>query len=154
LMGFLVAGPIDVEALEESARRTEPGAVISFQGVVRPDRTPRGDVAALEFSAYAAMAEEEMERVLAEVRTRWPEAHALCHHRLGRVPVGETSLFLVLSAPETPQAFQACHFTLEQMRARVPIWKKDVFTDGSACWSASHRETLLISDSVLSYPPS
>jgi molybdopterin synthase catalytic subunit len=126
-MDFLVAGPIDVEALEESARRTEPGAVISFQGVVRPDRTPRGDVAALEFSAYDAMAEEEMERVLAEVRTRWPDAHALCRHRLGRVPVGETSLFLVLSAPETAQAFQACHFTLEQMRdPRADLEKRRV----------------------------
>jgi len=153
-MEFLVAGPIDVESLEESARRTEPGAVISFQGVVRPDRTPRGELTALEFAAYEPMAEEEMDRVMAEIRTRWPEAHALCRHRLGRVPVGETSLFLVLSAPDTTQAFQACHFALEQMRARVPIWKKDLFADGSACWSASHRETLLISDSVLSYPPS
>lgn len=151
---FLTVSPIDVDALEERARRMETGAVISFQGVVRPDRTAQGEVVGLDFHAYEAMAEDEMGRILEDLQVRWPDSQALWQHRLGTVPVGETSLLLVVSAPHNAQAFAACHFALDQMKTRVPIWKKDVFQDGSTRWSGEHRETLLISDSVLTYPPS
>ncbi len=151
---FFTAGPIAVDGLEERARHSEPGAVVSFQGVVRPDRTNRGPVTALEFEAYEAMGEGEMGRIVEEVQVKWPGTHMLWQHRLGRIPVGETSLFLVVSAPQQDAAFSACHFALEQMKTRVPLWKKDVFLDGASRWSSQHRETLLISDSVLTYPSS
>jgi molybdopterin synthase catalytic subunit len=151
---FLTPAPIAVDAMEERARSTEPGAVVSFQGVVRPDRTERGPVAALFFEAYDAMAEAEMARILAELEERWPGTRALCQHRLGAVPVGETSLFLVVSSPRRADAFLACHHALEQMKIRVPLWKKEMFPGGQAHWSFEHRETMLISDSVVTFPPS
>ncbi|MBL0057663.1 MAG: molybdenum cofactor biosynthesis protein MoaE [Elusimicrobia bacterium] len=122
--------------------------------MVRPDRTARGPITALEFEAYEAMGEVEMARIFEEVQVKWPGTHMLWQHRLGRVPVGETSLFLVVSAPQQDAAFAACHFALEQMKSRVPLWKKDIFLDGASRWSSHHRETLLISDSVLTYPAS
>jgi molybdopterin synthase catalytic subunit len=151
---FFTAGPIAVDAIEERARETEPGAVVSFQGVVRRDRTQAGNVSALEYESYEAMGELEMGRIMNEVKAKWPGTHMLWQHRLGQIPVGETSLFLVVSAPPAADAFSACHYALEQMKGRVPLWKKDVFTDGTSCWSDHHRETMLISDSVLTYPPS
>ncbi|MBK8574895.1 MAG: molybdenum cofactor biosynthesis protein MoaE [Elusimicrobia bacterium] len=151
---FFTIAPIAVDGIEERARETEPGAVVSFQSVVRLDRTQEGPVTALEFEAYEAMGELEMNRILEEVERRWPGTRMLCQHRLGRIPVGETSLFLVVSSPRRVDAFSACHYALEQMKGRVPLWKKDVFSDGSSRWSEDHRETMLISDSVLTYPPS
>lgn len=151
---FFTIGPIAVDGIEERARQTEPGAVVSFQGVVRRDRTTHGDVAALEFEAYETMGELEMNQIVKEVKEKWPGTHMLWQHRLGRIPVGETSLFLVVSSPQRAAAFSACHYALDQMKTRVPLWKKDVFLDGSSRWSDHHRETMLISDSVLTYPPS
>jgi molybdopterin synthase catalytic subunit len=151
---FFTAGPICVDELEERARETEPGAVVSFQGVVRRDRTQDGNVSALEYESYEVMGVLETARIVREVKEKWPGTQLLWQHRLGRVPVGETSLFLVVSSPKRVDAFSACHYALEQMKGRVPLWKKDVFVDGTSCWSDHHRETMLISDSVLTYPPS
>lgn len=151
---FFTIGPIAVDGIEERARQSEPGAVVSFQGVVRRDRTHEGDVTALEFESYETMGELEMAQILEEAKEKWPGTHMLWQHRLGRIPVGETSLFLVVSSPQRAAAFSACHYALDQMKTRVPLWKKDVFADGTSRWSDHHRETMLISDSVLTYPPS
>ncbi|MBL8023116.1 MAG: molybdenum cofactor biosynthesis protein MoaE [Elusimicrobia bacterium] len=151
---FFSVDPIAVDGIEERARLSEAGAVVSFQGVVRADRTQEGNVTALEFESYEALGEKEVGRILGEVKEKWPGTRLLLQHRLGRVPVGETSLFLVVSSPEIPDAFSACHYVLDQMKSRVPLWKKDVFSDGVSRWSDHHRETMLISDSVLTYPPS
>jgi molybdopterin synthase catalytic subunit len=151
---FFTTDPIAVDGIEERARLSEAGAVVSFQGVVRADRTREGNVTALEFEAYEPMGESEMGQIVDEVKENWPGTHMVWQHRLGRVPVGETSLFLVVSSPESTDAFAACHFALDQMKSRVPLWKKDFFADGVSRWSTQHRETMLISDSVLTYPPS
>ena len=104
---FFTIGPIAVDGIEERARQTEPGAVVSFQGVVRRDRTTQGDVAALEFEAYETMGELEMTQIVQEVIEKWPGTHMLWQHRLGRIPVGETSLFLVVSSPQRAEGRQA-----------------------------------------------
>lgn len=151
---FFTDGPIAFDGLEERARQSETGAVVSFQGVVRPDRTDLGDVVALEFESAGPDAASEVSRIALEVGEKWPGTQILWQTRVGRVPVGETSMFLVVSSPQRAAAFLACHYALEQMKCRVPLRKKDVFADGSSCWSDHHRETMLISDSVLTYPPS
>ncbi|MBL0350496.1 MAG: molybdenum cofactor biosynthesis protein MoaE [Elusimicrobia bacterium] len=151
---FLCHDPIDVDTLEGNRRQGEPGAVVSFQGVVRRDRTPRGEVAGLTYEAFEPLAESEMADILAELRARWPGADALARHRLGDVRVGETGLLLVVTAPSSAEAFQACHYALDQMKTRIPLWKKDRYADGSGEWSTQHRETMLISDSVLTIPQS
>jgi molybdopterin synthase catalytic subunit len=111
-------------------------------------------VAALEFEAYETMGELEMNQIVKEVKEKWPGTHMLWQHRLGRIPVGETSLFLVVSSPQRAAAFSACHYALDQMKTRIPLWKKDRYADGSGEWSTQHRETMLISDSVLTIPQS
>ncbi len=154
MTSFLSPDRIDVDALEGDMRQSETGAVVSFQGVVRRDRTPQGEVNALFYEAFEPLAEEEMAKIIEEIRERWPGAEAIARHRTGAVSVGETGLLLVISAPDSSQAFKACHFALEQMKSRVPLWKKDLYSNGASAWSSQHRETLLISDSVLTIPES
>ncbi|MBK8871043.1 MAG: molybdenum cofactor biosynthesis protein MoaE [Elusimicrobia bacterium] len=151
---FFTDGPIAFDGLEERARQSETGAVVSFQGVVRPDRTDLGNVVALEFEKADADAESEVSQISLEVAEKWPGTQVLWQTRVGRVPVGETSMLLLVSSPQRAAAFLACHYALEQMKCRVPLRKKDIFSDGSSRWSDQHRETMLISDSVLTYPPS
>ena len=151
---FLTDVSIAVDAIEEKARDTEPGAVVSFQGVVRPDQTNRGLIQGLFYAVYSSMANEEMERISDEIRLKWPETCWVAQHRFGFIPVGETSLFLVVSSPERDDAFLVCQYILDQMKSRIPLWKKEVYSDRTSRWSCDQRETLLIADSVLMFPPS
>lgn len=151
---FLTSSPIDVDAVEGDIRATDPGAVISFQVVVRPDRTPRGEVTGLFYDPHRELAEAEWALIASEIAERWPGAKAVAQHGVGVVPVGQTSFLLIVSCPSGSDAFQACQYALDQVKSRVPIWKKDLYADGSSAWCTEHRETLLISDSVMTLPPS
>jgi molybdopterin synthase catalytic subunit len=120
--------------LEEVSRRVErpeAGAIASFLGVVR--RSSQGhEVAFLEYSAYEPMARREMKRIVSEVEERWGEAGVRCalSHRLGRLEIGEASVAIAVSSPHRAQAFEACRWCIDEVKARVPIWKKEVARDG------------------------
>lgn len=151
---FLTTHPIDVETLEGDIRSSDPGAVISFQVVVRRDRTPHGEVTGLLYEAHPVLAESEWDRIAGEVADQWPGASAVARQCVGTVPVGQTAFLLIVSSPSGSDAFQACQFALDQVKSRVPLWKKDLYEDGTSAWSTEHREALLISDSVMTLPPS
>ncbi len=122
---------LDGDALKRAAYRDAAGAVAVFEGTVRTPSMDR-DVDHLEYEAYEPMALAQMERILAETRDRWPVIAVYLHHRLGRIGVGEPSVVAVAAAPHRAQAFEACRHLIERLKADVPIWKKEVFTDGSA----------------------
>jgi MoaE-MoaD fusion protein len=122
---ILTSGP-----LREAANRPGAGAVIVFEGVVRSPSMGK-DVRWLEYEAYEAMALAQMETIVAEARSQWPVSAIYLHHRLGRIEVGETSVIAVASAPHREEAFSACRHLIERLKADVPIWKKEVFADGS-----------------------
>jgi molybdopterin synthase catalytic subunit len=126
----LTTAPLDAAALARAARSPACGAVVVFEGTVR---SPSGgkDVLYLEYEAYEPMARTHMERIVAEARVRWPPGPAFLHHRLGRIAVGETSVVAVAAAPHRHQAFEACRHLIERLKADVPIWKREVFADGS-----------------------
>lgn len=126
----LTTDPLDESALRESVARSAAGAVVAFAGTVRSPSDGR-DVLYLEYEAYEAMAVSMMERIVAEARERWPVEAVHLHHRLGRVEVGEASVLAVVSTPHRPDAFEACRHLIERLKADVPIWKKEVFADGS-----------------------
>jgi molybdopterin synthase catalytic subunit len=126
----LTADPLDESALRESVARSGAGAVVVFAGTVRSPSQGRA-VRYLEYEAYAAMATAMMERIVAEARERWPVEAVHLHHRLGRIEVGEVSVVAVVSTPHRPDAFEACRHLIERLKADVPIWKKEVFADGS-----------------------
>ncbi len=151
---FLTADPIDVGALEQKVRRDEPDAVVTFQGVVRRDRTGQGEIDHLLYEAYEPMAQKEMARILREMKARWPRTQAVLQHRVGRVNVGETSVFIAVSSPRRAQAFEACRYAMDRIKTAVPLWKKDVYTNGGSRWTLLHHETLLVSDTAVAIPES
>jgi molybdopterin synthase catalytic subunit len=101
-----------------------------FLGTVRSE----ADVTAIDYSAYDAMAVAEIERILAEARDRWTAARVILQHRLGVIPVGEASIAIAAAAPHRDEAFAACRFVIEQVKKRLPIWKKEMHADGTATW--------------------
>ena len=98
-------------------------------GTVRNGPDEQG-VTAIEYSAYEEMVEAELGRLLADARGRWPEARIAVRHRLGTIPVGEASIAIVAAAPHRAQAFEACRYMIEEVKRRVPVWKKEVWEGG------------------------
>lgn len=130
-MSCLTLEPIDPRAVEARVSHPGAGAVVTFHGVVRDHNLGR-QVSWLEYEAFAEMAEPAMEGIIAEVTRRWPVARAAMVHRLGRLAIGEASVVIAVSAPHRAEAFDACRFAIDALKASVPIWKKEVWADGSA----------------------
>jgi molybdopterin synthase catalytic subunit len=125
--------PIDYHALTEAVRRPGCGGVALFLGTVR-DLTGDEVTEALEYEAYAGMAEKKLAEVEAQTRARWPVGDVALVHRLGRLGVGEVSVAVAVSCPHRAQAFEACRFAIDRIKEVVPIWKKDLRPDGSSEW--------------------
>jgi len=104
-----------------------------FLGTVRNGPDEQG-VTAIEYSAYEEMVEAEFARLLTDARARWPEARIAVRHRLGTIPVGEASIAIAAAAPHRAQAFEACRYVIEEVKRRVPVWKKELRVDGSEVW--------------------
>ena len=128
---LLTRAPLDGARLEAAARRAEAGAVVLFEGTARSPSGGR-EVLHLEYASHEPMALAQMERIVAEARSRWPLTAVFLHHRLGRVGIGEASVVAVASSPHRDEAFAACRHLVERLKAEVPIWKKEFFTDGSS----------------------
>lgn len=151
---FLSRQPIDVDAVEEALRSQFATQVVTYQAVVRGDRTAQGALDHLEYVAYEPMAEKEYERILEDVARQCPTAEVLAQHRLGGVRVGETSLFVAASSRKRDEAFRACHVALERIKTCVPLWKRVVMPDGNKSWSLRHHETMLLADTDVVIPQS
>lgn len=123
--------PIDLEALRQAVADPAAGALASFLGVTRNSFQGR-TVDHLEYEAYAPMAEREMARIGTEIAKRWSSVTGIAiAHRVGRVEIGETSVAVVVSAPHRRDALAACAQGIERLKAGLPVWKKEVFADGS-----------------------
>ena len=125
----MTSNPLDIEAARRLVQRDEDGAVCLFLGVVR-DHNDGKAVSYLEYDAYPAMAEKELAKVAAEAAERFSIDRTALHHRTGRLEVGEVSLVAAVSSHHRAEAFEACHWAVDQLKARVPIWKKEVGPDG------------------------
>lgn len=122
--------PINVAEVEAMVRHGGAGAVVSFTGTVR-DQTDGLSVDALEYEAYRSMAEKYLARIGDEVAEQWPRARVAILHRVGRLTVGEASVVIAVASPHRADAFEACRHTIERLKQDVPIWKKEIRTDGS-----------------------
>jgi molybdopterin synthase catalytic subunit len=136
MVPYLVTGPIGLDALLAEAAAPACGAITVFLGTVRdgPDEAGHGGVASIEYSAYDAMAEAELGRIVSEARDRWPGARIALRHRIGPVPVGQASVAIVVAAPHRAAAFEACRYVIEAVKTRVPLWKREIHADGTAVW--------------------
>src|SRR5215207_6892244 len=131
-MSFLSGLPIDLTALVAQVEAPERGAVASFLGLVRDHHGGR-EVNRLEYSAYAPMAEAECARIVAEAEARWPVRIAL-EHRIGALGIGDAAVAIAAGAAHREEAFAACRFVIEEVKRRVPIWKKEFYADGTIDW--------------------
>ena len=122
--------PIDVEALYRAVLRDRDGAVVTFHGVVREYSDSGRAVRYLEYEAYPEMAEAQMRAIGAEIKRRWDIDDVAMVHRIGRLEIGEASVVIAVAAPHRGEAFDACEYAIDTLKATVPIWKKEVFADG------------------------
>ena len=126
---------IDVQAVRAAISRDEAGAVLIFEGVTRNHHDGR-TVMRLEYEAYAGMAEAQMSAICSEISGRWPGARVAMVHRVGVVAVGEASVVIGVSAPHRDEAYAASRHAIDTLKASVPIWKKEIYADGSV-WKAN-----------------
>jgi len=125
--------PFDVATLRAGLLDARVGAYASFEGWVR-DHNDGRPVNGLRYEAYAAMAEREGEAILAEARARFPILDARCVHRTGDLAIGELAVWVGVTAAHRDAAFAACRFVIDEVKARVPIWKHERYADGDAGW--------------------
>lgn len=125
----LTHGPVNMTSVVVGVVDERAGAIATFLGTVRAHSRGR-DVIALEYEAYEEMAEEVMAEIAEELRSRYDLCKVAMAHRLGRVEVGETSVAIGISAPHRQDALAACADAIEALKARVPLWKKELYSDG------------------------
>ncbi len=129
----LVREPIDPRLLIEHVRASEDGAIVTFDGFVRNQSHNRPTLY-LDYEAYESMALTKMREIVAELHEKYGIHRVAIVHRLGRLAIGETSVFIAVSAPHRAAAFEACRFAIDTLKRTVPIWKKEYFEDG-AVWA-------------------
>lgn len=129
----ITEAPIDHAALTERVRSNQAGAVCSFLGTVR-EMTGDRRTTSLDYEAYPEMALKKMGELEAEVRQRWPILDVALVHRVGHLDLGEISVVVAVSCPHRHQAFDACRWLIDTLKEVVPIWKKEVWADGTEEW--------------------
>lgn len=127
--------PIDVACVEAAVRTDTCGAELVFVGTTR-DTFEGRPVIRLEYEAWESAAERELAAIEEDVAARWPGAVVRIVHRLGVVPVGEPSVVIAVATPHRAACYEASRHAIEALKARVPIWKKEIYADGSD-WKAN-----------------
>jgi molybdopterin synthase catalytic subunit len=125
--------PIDHAAITDRVRSNQAGAVCSFLGTVREMTGARRTIA-LDYEAYQVMALKSLADLEAQARTRWPVIDLAIVHRVGHLELGEVSVVVAVSCPHRHQAFDACRWLIDTLKEVAPIWKKEVWADGTEEW--------------------
>ena len=111
----------------------DAGAIVHFLGVVR-NNTEGREVSYLEYEAYPPMAEKKMAEIAQEIHEKWGLDRVAMIHRVGRLEIGEVSVAVAVASPHRKEAFEACHYAMNRLKQIVPIWKREVWTDGEEEW--------------------
>ena len=115
------------------AVRPDCGAVVLFSGTARDHSAGRPDVTHLEYEAYEEHLLDRFERLVAEIRTQWPDVRRVgVMHRVGAVPIGESSVIVVASSPHRSVAFEAAKYGIDRLKATAPVWKREVWSGGES----------------------
>ena len=134
----ITSGPIDPDALRRELFDPASGAYCGFEGWVR-NLNDGQQVQQLEYEAYEPLAVSEGEKILAEALQKFPHLHAHCVHRTGLLEIGECAVWVGVSAPHRDEAFQACRYIIDEVKGRLPIWKKEHYVDGNSGWVNCER---------------
>ena len=131
--GFLTRERIRTDDIARALQKPEDGAVVVFEGMVRNHTRGRRTLY-LEYEAYEAMAEQELEKLANQACEKFAVREVWIAHRLGRLEIGETSVAIIVCSAHRGAAFEACRWTIDTLKKTVPIWKKEYFEDG-AVWA-------------------
>jgi adenylyltransferase/sulfurtransferase len=132
------SAPLDPERCRSGLADAGAGGYASFEGWVR-DHNEGRTVERLEYEAFEALAVKEGERIVAEAVARFGVQHAACVHRVGSLGIGELAVWVGVSAAHRGEAFAACRYIIDAVKHRVPIWKKEHYTDGDSGWVNCER---------------
>ncbi len=127
----LTREPLDRAALIASVSDPGVGGIVVFEGVVR-DNARGKKVRYLEYEVYEEMARLQIREIIATAQHRWGVERIALAHRFGRLEIGEASVIIVVASPHRAAAFDACRYLIDILKATVPIWKKEVTTDGES----------------------
>ena len=125
--------PIDVASARKDLEDFGAGGFVSFEGWVR-DHNEGQEVSRLEYEAFEELAVKEGDRIVAEALRKFPIKRALCIHRVGSLALGEMAVWVAVSAVPRPEAFDACRYIIDEVKHRVPIWKKEHYRSGDSGW--------------------
>lgn len=128
----LTSQPIDTAVLAASISAPDRGALVTFTGLVRDHHAGR-HVVSLAYSAYGAMAEQVCADIIAAAERRW-SANVAVSHRLGELQVGDVAVVVAVTADHRAAAFDACRWVIDELKQRLPIWKRERYADGTEAW--------------------
>ena len=127
----LTREPLNCDALVKAVSHPSDGGIVVFEGVVR-DNARGKQVQYLEYDVYIEMASQQIASIIDEAKQRWQIEHVAVAHRFGRLEIGEASVIIVVATPHRSEAFEACRYIIDTLKSSVPIWKKEVATNGEA----------------------
>ncbi len=131
-------GPLDPAALQRELRDDTCGGFAAFEGWVRNHNEGHA-VTRLEYEAFVPLAEKEGARIVAEAVRRFGVTQAACVHRIGSLGIGDIAVWVGVSAAHRDEAFRACRFIIDEVKHRVPIWKKEHYVTGDSGWVNCER---------------
>jgi molybdopterin synthase catalytic subunit len=129
----LITAPIDASALIREVAADDRGSIVLFLGTVRNSNEGRA-VSGIDYSAYDAMAVAEMNRILAEATTQFEGVTIALEHRVGTLNIGDVSVAIACAHPHRAAALDANRYVIEELKRRVPIWKREHYLDGTSEW--------------------
>ena len=129
----IVTRPIDTAALLAEVAAAANGATVLFTGSVRELSDGRA-VVGIDYDAYESMAGEELTRIVRETSARFGTIHVVAEHRIGSLQLGELSVAIAVGHPHRGPAFDAARYIIEEIKLRLPVWKQELFTDGTRAW--------------------
>jgi molybdopterin synthase catalytic subunit len=133
LRASIVSRPLDPEALLREVADARNGATALFVGTVRSTNDGR-EVKAIEYAAYEVMAEREMSAVLSEAEERNSGVVLVAEHRIGVLDVGEASIAIAAAHEHRGRALDALRYAIDEIKNRAPIWKREMYADGTESW--------------------
>jgi molybdopterin synthase catalytic subunit len=129
---------IDTRTARQELQNLAAGGYVSFEGWVR-DHNEGQQVTRLEYEAFEELAVKEGDRIVEEALRRFPVVQALCIHRVGVLALGEMAVWVGVSSEHRGEAFDACRFIIDEVKHRVPIWKKEYYRNGDSGWVNCER---------------
>ena len=129
---------IDVESLRAELTDPAAGAYVGFEGWIR-NHNEGQQVLRLEYEVYEPLAIKEGDRIIAEAREKFPLLHAECVHRSGMLEIGECAVWVGVTSAHRDEAFAACRYIIDEVKSRLPIWKKEHYVDGHSGWVNCER---------------